>query len=55
MERLSAAGEERKLLVELRAKGGDLAGLKALLRDDRAAFGARLKALGFGTLGATAR
>ena len=32
---LSEVGEERKLLVEVRARGGDLAALKAALRDDR--------------------
>ena len=55
VERLSEVGEERKLLVEVRARGGDLAVLKAALRDDRDSFTVELKQLGFTKLGVRAR
>tara|TARA_B110001452_G_scaffold227627_1_gene202632 strand:+ start:148 stop:1332 length:1185 start_codon:yes stop_codon:yes gene_type:complete len=55
VERLSEVGEERKLLVEVRARGGDLAALKAALRDDRDSFTVELKQLGFTKLGVRAR
>ena len=55
-ELLSEAGEERRLLVELRDRGGgDLAEWRALLQSDRDAFAARLKALGFAKLGTRMR